>query len=127
MGLDQYAYKRKVEWANNYKTKITRDHEIMYWRKHNRLQGFMENTWREKYDYQDMFNGQELELLREDLENLEESIINNNLPKTEGFFFGNDSYDDYIHFGYAEQDRKFIKEAFEALEKGYEIVYICSW
>ena len=38
MGLDQYAYRIKEGQG----------FEIAYWRKHNRLQGWMENLWVEK-------------------------------------------------------------------------------
>jgi len=127
MGLDQYAYKRKVKWSKDYKTRVTRDNQIMYWRKHNRLEGCMEKIWRDKYDYVDMFNGQELYLWREDLENLKQIIENKELPETTGFFFGGDSYDDYEKFGYAKQDKEFIKSALKALDEGYEVIYTCSW
>ena len=39
MGLDQYAYRVKANGE---------PFEIAYWRKHNRLQGWMENLWVEK-------------------------------------------------------------------------------
>ena len=89
MGLDQYAYRIKNGEAL----------EIAYWRKHNRLQGWMENLWvqRGKPNPQkdedgnviDEFNCVDLELDEEDLDKLEESLDSKELPETSGFFFGN--------------------------------------
>ena len=38
MGLDQYAYAKESEGAEE-------QEELAYWRKHNRLQGYMEKLW----------------------------------------------------------------------------------
>ena len=56
------------------------------------------------------------------LEALEESLDEEALPETVGFFFGTDSS---IH--YAEQDREFIREARAAMKKGYTVVYSSWW
>ena len=128
MGLDQYAYKRKVEWEDDYKTRILRDEQIMYWRKHNRLQGYMENLWHEDEEYGSaIFNGQDLYLRLDDILKLEEAITNKKLPETGGFFFGGDSYQDYKEWGYEESDLEFLKLAKQAIDDGYDVVYNCSW
>ena len=119
--------------------------ELAYWRKHNRLHGWMEELWESKgkpYDgkLEDNplgdFNCVELELSLEDIEDLAVDIENQSLPETEGFFFGSDSYtwnkdgkanedilEEYYHL---ETDLNFIKEARKALEKG-QIVTYSAW
>ena len=112
MGLDQYASIRKDGQE---------DLEIAYWRKHPNLQGWMENLWREKGNAGE-FNCVEVELTFEDLEQLEASIEGEELPETQGFFFGNNS-DDF----YREQDLAFIADASEAIEQGYTVIYTSWW
>ena len=119
--------------------------ELAYWRKHNRLHGWMEELWESKgkpYDgkLEDNplgdFNCVELELSLEDIEDLAVDIENQSLPETVGFFFGGDSYtwnkdgeanedilEEYYHL---ETDLNFIKEARKALEKG-QIVTYSAW
>jgi len=107
----------------------TKPKELMYWRKHPNLHGWMENLWERKgrpgldpeSKYQ-MFNGIELELTWEDLMELEYDIAHNALPSTQGFFFGDDS-DDY----YKSQDKQFIREAKADLLCGLKVFYNSSW
>jgi uncharacterized protein YciU (UPF0263 family) len=70
----------------------------------------------------DNFNGIELELTAEDLDNLEYAVQNNQLPGTSGFFFGNDA-DDY----YKPSDLKFIQEARAEMFLGLKVFYNSSW
>ena len=140
MGLDQYAYiaekqgqhqeywdgaefdKDTGEFINK---QTTRPAEIAYWRKHPSLQGWMEQLWVRKgcpNDGGHDFNGVELELTAEDLDELEQAILNYGLPHTEGFFFGSDSADYYY-----EDDLKFIKEARFYLFSGLRVFYNSSW
>lgn len=100
MGLDQYAYaafergerrryhdnvrpsKKKGEYICEYKE----PHSIAYWRKHQQLQNWMGDLWREKGEpypedsndprWGSMFNGVELELTWEDIQRLEDDIKN---------------------------------------------------
>ncbi len=127
MGLDMYAYaaaKANTEWGHN-----DAHREIAYWRKHPNLHGWMELLWNEKgrpgidKSYQDvMFNGVELELTWEDLEQLEEDVKNGRLPSTSGFFFGSNS-DDY----YREQDLEFVRKARAEIFTGLKVFYNSSW
>lgn len=118
MGLDQYASQVKGEDAQ----------ELAYWRKHNRLQGWMEDLYARKGG-EGEFNCVDLELTEEDLDELESAIDNRNLPETGGFFFGSDSYSDYEdeEWGYLNTDREFIEKAREALGEGWKVVYSCWW
>lgn len=138
MGLDMYAYvgrpnQQEQYWENydgNENTSVVeKPREIAYWRKHPNLHGWMERLWVEKGrpgvspNMKDvMFNGVELELTWEDLEQLEKDITNGRLPLTSGFFFGDNS-DDY----YRNEDLEFIKKARAELFLGLQVFYNSSW
>lgn len=135
MGLDMYASRRapiilvtskKVREKLNLSVEKTSSQEIAYWRKHNRLHGWMEELWREKTGKESEFNTEEVLLELIDITNLEKTIINNELPETEGFYFGLDSYvcDEEEQ---KEQDLKFIKEAKQAIMEGDEVIYNSWW
>ena len=131
MGLDQYAY---YETDNS-------EEPICEWRKHNRLQGWMEQLWEDKgrpgnaSDGNPMgdFNCVPLELSEDDLDALEEALESFDLPETAGFFFGSDSYfwenedgkpypeNEYF---YKEQDIDFVKKAKQALTEGHKVFYL---
>ena len=123
MGLDQYATARRGEAKTDdegftyYEDSI----ELSYWRKHPNLQGWMEELYHEKGGSQE-FNCVDLELTLADLEALEESLDEEALPETAGFFIGTDSSDHY-----AEQDREFIREARAAIKQGYTVIYNSWW
>ena len=89
MGLDQYAYVaaragQKSEYYDgaefDEKTrdfvnpKMTKPREIAYWRKHPNLQGWMEQLWIRKGGNEGSFNGIELELTWDDLDELERAV-----------------------------------------------------
>ena len=122
MGLDQYAYcraKKKGSYGDS--------REIAYWRKHPNLQGWMEQLWiKQNPDYNpegnNMFNGVELELSWEDLNVLEQAVINDQLPQTKGFFFGEDS-DAY----YKQSVLEFVRNARAEIFLGLKVFYNSSW
>mgnify|MGYP003627027481 CR=1 FL=1 len=120
MGLDQYAEARKGEPTINEDgdKEWTDSYELAYWRKHPNLQGFMEGKWEGEGE----FNCVDVELTLEDLDDLEETLDNQELPETHGFFFGEDSSEYY-----AEQDRDFIVSARAAIKQGYTVVYSSWW
>lgn len=128
MGLDQYAYAaaKSDSWD---KAK-----ELAYWRKHPNLQGWMERLWINKNqpngssgqedNWGSGFNGIELELTLEDLDQLEEDVqtgVMANL-QTVGFFFGQASDDHY-----RVQDLAFIREARADILCGLRVFYNSSW
>lgn len=140
MGLDMYAYVAAkagqqdefYEGAEYDKDTnqmvnpaVNRPRQICYWRKHPNLHGWMERLWDAKGDHgrtgQD-FNGVELELTYEDLDELEYAIQNDRLPATSGFFFG-DGADDY----YKPSDLKFVQEARAEMFLGLKVFYNSSW
>jgi hypothetical protein len=142
MGLDMYAYsaadaKQYDKYWSNYhididgeKSVCSKPIEIMYWRKHPNLHGWMTDLWHLKCNplkgelspAADEFNGVQLELTWEDLDKLEDDVKNKRLPATSGFFFGNNA-DEY----YYEQDLKFINEARADLFMGLRVFYNSSW
>ena len=134
MGLDMYAYvAAKAGEMNEYYDsydlaesspllpKPPKPREIAYWRKHPNLHGWMFNLWQSKGNEGD-FNGDELELTWEDIEQLELDVRSKNLPGTTGFFFGDDADDHY-----RENDLKFIREAKAELFCGLKVFYNSSW
>jgi hypothetical protein len=107
--------------------------KLAYWRKHPNLHGWMEQLWINKgrpgaygtgqtNEYDVDFNGIEVELTFEDLEQLEEDILTGSLPHTTGFFFG-DPRDE----GYKERDLEFIKKAKAEIFCGLKVFYNSSW
>jgi hypothetical protein len=136
MGLDMYAYvaaqagqQREYyedsEWdpvAREFSNKsVTKPREIAYWRKHPNLHGWFHQLWNSK-GFEGNFNGDELELTWDDLDQLEHVIREGKLPGTTGFFFGEPA-DDY----YREQDLEFIKTAKAELFLGLKVFYNSSW
>tara|TARA_R100000995_G_scaffold83287_1_gene58843 strand:+ start:315 stop:686 length:372 start_codon:yes stop_codon:yes gene_type:complete len=123
MGLDQYATARRGEAKTDDEGYTFYEDEIQLaeWRKHPNLQGWMEELYHEKGGSQD-FNCVDLELTLGDLDALEESLDEEALPETAGFFFGTDSSDYY-----AETDREFIREARAAIKQGYTVIYSSWW
>jgi hypothetical protein len=137
MGLDMYAYVAAragqqnefyegAEFDQNSKDfvnkTVTKPRELAYWRKHPNLHGWMEKLAEQKHLEYDNFNGIELELTAEDLDNLERTIKKRQLPSTSGFFFGDPSDEHY-----RKQDLEFIKNARAELFMGLKVFYNSSW
>lgn len=152
MGLDQFAYvaaragQNSEWWAGAHEQDtingdfvnpaVTKPRELAYWRKHPNLQGWMEKLWLKKLNIPRhstdqfnenkypprVFNGVELELTYEDLDDLERAVTHGQLPPTRGFFFG-DAADEY----YREHDLEFIRNARAELFCGLKVFYNSSW
>lgn len=116
MGLDQYA-----------KDGITGE-PFAEWRKHNRLDGWMQQKYTSKGGTE-QFNCVPLELTIEDILELESVIISESLPLTSGFFYGRDSYKEYndSEWGYKQNDIEFIHDAKEILDQGHTVIYTNWW
>ena len=114
MGLDQYAYAKDKEGNLE---------EIAYWRKHNALDGWMQNLWAEVGDGTQL-NGQHVPVDEEDIGMLEMVVERDMLPETHGFFFGEDSRSNEEH---KKTTLAFIEDAKKALSEGKEIFYQNSW
>ena len=143
MGLDMYAHvgvkkgQREQYWDQYGQEvaedqKVSKPREIAYWRKHPNLHGWMEQLWIRKLaaegktpqdsEWGSSFNGVELELTWEDLEDLERAVTHGQLPTTGGFFFGNP-----VDEHYRKQDLEFIKNARAELFLGLKVFYNSSW
>ena len=123
MGLDMYAY--AATQASKARSELTpgnsTQREIAYWRKHPNLHGWMRRLWESKGN-EGEFNGDELELTWEDLENLERAVTHKQLPSTNGFFFGSDSDDHY-----QAHDLEFVRNAKAEIFTGLKVFYNSSW
>jgi hypothetical protein len=119
MGLDQFAFAKKGKEKT----------ELASWRKHNALQGWMENLWHErgcpsKNKNNGSFNCIDLQLNAKHLDLLEKDVLENNLPETGGFFFGEDSrFDEYKK----KITLKFISDSRESIKAGYKVFYSSWW
>jgi hypothetical protein len=136
MGLDQYAYvaAQAGDYDRYYENNnVVKPRELAYWRKHPNLQGWMEQLWLKKGGTPDTnserswgssFNGIELELTWDDLNQLEQDINNGAVAglDTKGFFFGDPSDDLY-----RKQDLQFIADAKAELIIGLKVFYNSSW
>ena len=139
MGLDQYATARKGE-PRTVKSEYTYTDQdgvekegfeeylewddtiqLAEWRKHPNLQGWMQELYYEKGG-EGEFNCVDLELTLNDLNALEATLDEEELPETVGFFFGSNADDHY-----AEADREFIVQARAALKQGYKVFYSSWW
>ena len=106
---------------------VTKPYELAYWRKHPSLHGWMEQLWVSKGRPRQsvgwpIFNGIELELTWDDLDNLERDIRHGKLPDTEGFFFGSPADNHYY-----EQDLEFVNNAKAEVFLGLKVFYNSSW
>ena len=125
MGLDQYAYATpSIDTGER--------EELAYWRKHNRLHGWMEDLYRDRGNevtdegFGNSFNCVPVELTLSDLEQLEAHFVGKSLPETEGFFFGGDSYEEYEEY-HKETDLQFIADARKAIAEGKKVYYNSWW
>ena len=127
MGLDQYAFKVKAEPGKS----VDFDREFLdgeehiqihYWRKHPDLHGWMQRLHAEKGGEGD-FNCQQVKLTQEDIDKLAASILEGQLPSTNGFFFGQSMNDDEEE----NDDLEFCKKASEAIKEGYTVYYDSWW
>ena len=134
MGLDMFAYRTKVQLSKSvdFQEEVYPKEEdgsqkqgvcdeIMYWRKHPDLHGWMEKLYYEKGGDSDSFNCVLVEITLEDLDRLEKDITEDNLPFTDGFFFGSSDK------GPNEKDVAFIQAAREAIAEGDRVFYDSWW
>tara|TARA_A100001388_G_C28754200_1_gene494014 strand:+ start:943 stop:1275 length:333 start_codon:yes stop_codon:yes gene_type:complete len=110
MGLDQYAFTRK---------KDEKDTQIMQWRKHADLEGWMSDLYYEKGGEADVFNCVELSLTKDDLLRLKD--VYQHLEQASGFFWGTSVKSDEVQTG------DFIESAIQAIDDGYEVIYTSWW
>lgn len=96
--------------------------EIHYWRKHHDLHGWMHRLYLAKGG-QEEFNCVPVELTEEDLNNLATALEAGHLPKTTGFFFGNNPPDEDT----IREDMDFIQKARNEIKDGQKVYYYSWW
>ena len=120
-----YAFSvAKKDGTGKFKIKKNAErHEIAYWRKHHDLHGWMQNLYHDKGGRESSFNCIPVLLKMEDLARLQKDIIDNNLPKTSGFFFGNNPPDEESQ----RQDLNFVADAMLEIAQGKKVYYDSWW
>ena len=88
MGLDMYLTGKKHLFPQTYDYEdgfpiVMRELRLGYWRKHPNLHGYIVQTFAKGED-----NCKPIELTVEDLKQIRGAVEGENLPHTEGFFFG---------------------------------------
>ena len=134
MGLDQYLLVRDNRLADFpqvyplYQEKEETPYiELRRWRKHADLQGLMATIAQEKgiVSHPDEFNRVDLPLNGDDIQRTIMAIVEKQLPKTTGFFFGQSD----IHYTPAlhKYDIGTWTEAIAWADDGYEVIYNAWW
>jgi hypothetical protein len=124
MGLDMYAFAVSKRDAIS-EFEVAPDcekEELQYWRKHHDLHGWMENLYRDKGGDAESFNCVAVELTVDDLDNLQQALLDDSLPRTSGFFFGDNPPD----LETMREDLMFIQKCRIAIKEG-KVVYYDSW
>ena len=152
MGLDQIAHLRgrKVNWEKFYDDDKEEQKGVFVWRKHARLQTFMNNKFAEqnaealkrqeeldKKKKKDPFfdlghlgmNGDdELYITEEIVKDLEKEWKENYHSSfcSDGFFWGQQFQEESVK-EYKSQDKEFIDWCKEMIKNKKTVVYMCSW
>ncbi len=124
MGLDMYAHTMDDKPLSPVDFEEPKNiGELHYWRKHPNLHGWMHALYLSKGGTADAleFNCKTVLITTDDLDNLEFDVKANNLPNTEGFFFGESQPED------AKDDLAFLAKARNALENGDPVFYSSWW
>ena len=124
MGLDMYAFAvSKRDAIGEFEmAKDCEREELHYWRKHHDLHGWMEKLYRAKGGDADSFNCIPVELTVDDLDDLQQALLDDNLPRTSGFFFGDNPPD----LESMRDDLMFVQKCRIAIKEG-KVVYYDSW
>jgi len=133
MGLDQYGgWLKTPTKEEELHSKLINDGDNFTvgefdWRKHAKLQEFMENLWYKKYGNDETFNCQNMPLDREDILALQAAIKGKELPKSEGGMFFGHEFQGMSATEYKEQDLEFCTAALKWLDEGKTPYYSCWW
>ena len=124
MGLDMYAYAvSKRDALNDFEmAQGSEKEELQYWRKHHDLHGWMEKLYSDKGGDAESFNCIPVQLTVDDLDDLQQAILDDNLPRTSGFFFGDNPPD----LETMREDLIFVQKCRMAIKEG-KVVYYDSW
>ena len=145
MGLDQYAHLRGKEididrWYDDTKDESCSEQDQFIWRKHARLQVFMDKEHKKQNEKRQMdtdlghlgFNSDaDVPHVLIDIDVLDrlEKQIKDGYPDcfcSDGFFWGQ-QFQELSAKEYKDQDLEFVKWARQQIQDGKEVVYECSW
>ncbi|MGB7319110.1 MAG: phosphoglycerate kinase [Planktotalea sp.] len=122
MGLDQYAYIKHDEGADDDRA------ADFVWRKHSKLQAWAETLFTAKTGQSaDKLNCAELVLEAADIDTLEALVKQKALPKSDGGFFFGHQFQDEAADENAAQDLAFCAWAKDVITNGQTVVYSCWW
>tara|TARA_R110000868_G_scaffold4165_1_gene25808 strand:+ start:4852 stop:5235 length:384 start_codon:yes stop_codon:yes gene_type:complete len=127
MGLDMFAYRTKQKLGkdvNFENEEIDEDQlvKLQSWRKHPNLHGYFESVFLGKGGTGE-FNCQPVVLTEDDLHKLAASLIDEDLPETSGFFFGQSDRSNEQN----QEDLEFVKSALDAIKEGDTVLYDSWW
>ena len=132
MGLDQYGQIRnkKIDFEKVYSDNYEPTIHGFVWRKHSRLQTFMEHKFSDLNPTSaDPMNGNDELVLTKDIVRELRKEIDNNFSDSfcsGGFFWGHQFQEEAVK-EYSKQDVQFCDWALAQIEKGETVVYNCSW
>ncbi|MDE8654487.1 hypothetical protein [Novosphingobium album (ex Liu et al. 2023)] len=125
MGLEMYAFTaprhaitKEVDFDRGSLPEVSELHD---WWKHPNLHGWMANLYYAKRGARREFNCATVILTLDDLASLEDAILNDCLPVTCGFFFGQSDGDE------KDDDLEFIAKARAAIASGLAVFYDSWW
>src|SRR5258708_5657144 len=121
MGLDMFAYTTTADIPAVDFDEPGDAAQLFYWRKHPNLHGWMEALYRAKGGTDPEFDLNPVRLEPADLDALEAAVKDDNLPFTQGFFFGESQPED------KQDDLDFIQKARAALNNGLKLFYTSWW
>ena len=133
MGLDQYGgWLETPTKQQELHSKLINDDDNFAvgefdWRKHAKLQEFMEILWYRKYQNTETFNCQNMPLDREDILALQAAVKGEELPESEGGMFFGHEFQDVSAQEYKDQDLEFCAKALKWLDEGKTPYYSCWW
>tara|TARA_E500000318_G_scaffold53827_2_gene50097 strand:+ start:1759 stop:2202 length:444 start_codon:yes stop_codon:yes gene_type:complete len=147
MGLDQYAHlrNRKIDWRKYYDNDEEEQKDVFVWRKHARLQTFMNSVWQKQNESEakkrnkipehpmdlsclGMNAGDEVYITRDVVKDLKTAFEDRYCHYfcSDGYFWGQQFQEEAVE-DYKEQDKKFLEWCEEQIENKKVPIYTCSW
>lgn len=131
MGLDMFltGHRRILRAAKGNAKIIKEEIDLGYWRKHPNLHGYIVNNF---VDDVSNYDGQNVLLTVEALQQIITAIINRELPHTEGFFFGYSATDPQEIEAEQKEDIRQLQQAIDWLNQSGKdefrsVNYSASW
>lgn len=127
MGLDQSGFLGGEKVIDDEGRHVVEGSFDMGWRKHARLQEFMENLWDEKNE-EGSLNCSYLQLNERDLLRLQKAIENGyaNYECEGGLFWGHEFQEEAAQ-EYKKQDLEFADAGLKCVRNGQLVHYSCWW